>query len=99
MDLDIIFKIAGVGIIVAVLNMILKKSEREEYGLIVTIAGLIVVLLVIIDEIASLFETVKSVFGFCELWILLKSHRSALFQLFYAGCLIRIRTNMRFTSK
>ena len=63
MDLDIIFKIAGVGIIVAVLNMILKKSEREEYGLIVTIAGLIVVLLVIIDEIASLFETVKSVFG------------------------------------
>ena len=64
MDLDIIFKIAGVGIIVADLNMILKKSEREEYGLIVTIAGLIVVLLVIIDEIASLFETVKSVFGF-----------------------------------
>ncbi|MCI5945774.1 MAG: stage III sporulation protein AC [Oscillospiraceae bacterium] len=64
MNLDIIFKIAGVGIIVAVLNMILKKSEREEYGLIVTIAGLIVVLLVIIDEIASLFETVKSVFGF-----------------------------------
>ncbi len=64
MDLDIIFKIAGVGIIVSVLNMILKKSEREEYGLIVTIAGLIVVLLVIIDEIASLFETVKSVFGF-----------------------------------
>ncbi len=64
MDLEIIFKIAGVGIIVAVLNMILKKSEREEYGLIVTIAGLIVVLLVIIDEIASLFETVKSVFGF-----------------------------------
>ena len=64
MNLDIIFKIAGVGIIVAVLNMILKKSEREEYGLIVTIAGLILVLLVIIDEIASLFETVKSVFGF-----------------------------------
>lgn len=64
MNLDIIFKIAGVGIIVSVLNMILKKSEREEYGLIVTIAGLIVVLLVIIDEISSLFETVKSVFGF-----------------------------------
>ncbi|MGN0553217.1 MAG: stage III sporulation protein AC [Oscillospiraceae bacterium] len=64
MNLDIIFKIAGVGIIVSVLNMILKKSEREEYGLIVTIAGLIVVLLVIINEIASLFDTVKSVFGF-----------------------------------
>lgn len=64
MDLDLIFKIAGVGIIVAVLNMVLKKSEHEEYGLIVTIAGLITVLLVLIDEIASLFETVKSVFGF-----------------------------------
>ncbi|MGN0603129.1 MAG: stage III sporulation protein AC [Oscillospiraceae bacterium] len=64
MDLDIIFKIAGVGIIVSVLNMILKKSDREEYGVIVTIAGLIVVLLVIINEIASLFDTVKSVFGF-----------------------------------
>lgn len=64
MDLDIIFKIAGVGIIVSVLNMILKKSDRDEYGVIVTIAGLIVVLLVIINEIASLFDTVKSVFGF-----------------------------------
>lgn len=64
MDLDIIFKIAGVGIIVSVLNMILKKSDREEYGVIVTIAGLVVVLLVIINEIASLFDTVKSVFGF-----------------------------------
>lgn len=64
MDLDIIFKIAGVGIIVSVLNMVLKKSDREEYGVIVTIAGLIVVLLVIINEIASLFDTVKSVFGF-----------------------------------
>lgn len=64
MDLDIIFKIAGVGIIVSVLNMILKKSEREEYGLIVTIAGLIIVLLVIINEISTLFDTVKSVFGF-----------------------------------
>lgn len=64
MDLDLIFKIAGVGIIVAVLNMVLKKTEREEYALIVTIAGLITVLLVLIDEIAALFETVKTVFGF-----------------------------------
>ncbi|MCD7731200.1 MAG: stage III sporulation protein AC [Oscillospiraceae bacterium] len=64
MDLDLIFKIAGVGIIVAVLNMILKKSERDEYGLIVTIAGLIVVLMVIVNEIAELFDTIKSVFGF-----------------------------------
>ena len=64
MDIDIIFKIAGVGIIVSVLNMILKKSEREEYGLIVTIAGLIVVLTLIITQISSLFTTIKQLFGF-----------------------------------
>ncbi len=64
MELDLIFKIAGVGIIVTVLNMLLKKSDRDEYAAIVAIAGLIVVLAMIIDEIAALFETVKSVFGF-----------------------------------
>lgn len=64
MELDLIFKIAGVGIIVTVLNLLLKKSDRDEYALMVTIAGLIVVLAMIINEIAELFETVKSVFGF-----------------------------------
>lgn len=64
MELDLIFKIAGVGIIVTVLNMLLKKSDREEYATIVTIAGLIVVLAMIIDEISALFDTVRSVFGF-----------------------------------
>jgi len=63
-ELDLIFKIAGVGIIVTVLNMLLKKSDREEYATIVTIAGLIVVLAMIIDEISALFDTVRSVFGF-----------------------------------
>lgn len=64
MELDLIFKIAGVGIIVAVLNMLLKKADRDEYAMVVTIAGLIVVLAMIINEIAALFETVKTVFGF-----------------------------------
>lgn len=64
MELELIFKIAGVCIIVAVLNMILKKADREEYGMVVTIAGLIVVLMMIINEISVLFETVKTVFGF-----------------------------------
>lgn len=64
MELDLIFKIAGVGIIVAVLSMLLKKADREEYAMVVTIAGLIVVLAIIINEIAALFETVKTVFGF-----------------------------------
>ncbi len=52
MELDLIFKIAGVGIIVTVLNLLLKKSDRDEYALMVTIAGLIVVLAMIINEIA-----------------------------------------------
>lgn len=64
MDLDLIFKIAGVGMIVAVLNMILKKAGKEEYELLITIAGLIIVLMVMIDEIKRLFDTVRSVFGF-----------------------------------
>lgn len=64
MELDLIFKIAGVGIIVAVLSMLLKKADRDEYAMVVTIAGLIVVLAMIINEIAELFETVKTIFGF-----------------------------------
>lgn len=64
MELDLIFKIAGIGIIVSVLNMVLKKADREEYCMIVTIAGLIVVLMMIINQIAELFDTVKNVFGF-----------------------------------
>lgn len=64
MELDLIFKIAGVGIIVAVLNMLLKKADRDEYAVMVTLAGLIVVLAMIVSEIAALFETVRTVFGF-----------------------------------
>lgn len=63
MDIDLIFKIAGTGIIVAVLNLVLKRAEREEQAMMTTLAGLIVVLMLIIEEINTLFETVKSVFG------------------------------------
>ncbi len=63
MDIDLIFKIAGTGIIVAVLNLVLKRAEREEQAMLTTLAGLIVVLMMIINEIDKLFETVKSVFG------------------------------------
>lgn len=64
MELDLIFKIAGVGIIVSMLSMLLKKADRDEYAMVVTIAGLIVVLAMIINEIAALFETIRTVFGF-----------------------------------
>lgn len=63
MDIDLIFKIAGTGIIVAVLNLVLKRAEREEQAMMTTLAGLIVVLVVIVQEIGGLFDTVKSVFG------------------------------------
>ena len=61
MEIDLIFKIAGTGIIVAVLNLVLKRAEREEQAMMTTLAGLVVVLLV--DQIGTLFERVKSVFG------------------------------------
>ena len=63
MEVDLIFKIAAIGIIVAVLNQLLKRAERDEQAMMTTLAGLIVVLLMIINEIANLFETIKSVFG------------------------------------
>ena len=63
MDIDLIFKIAGIGIIVAVLNLVLKRAEREEQAMMTTLAGLIVVLMLIIQEIGNLFDTVKNVFG------------------------------------
>ena len=63
MDVDLIFKIAGIGIIVAVLNLVLKRAEREEQSMMTTLAGLIVVLMMIISSISDLFDTVKSVFG------------------------------------
>ena len=63
MDVDLIFKIAGIGIIVAVLNLVLKRAEREEQAMMTTLAGLIVVLMMIIYSISGLFDTVKTVFG------------------------------------
>ncbi|HBN11200.1 MAG TPA: stage III sporulation protein AC [Ruminococcus sp.] len=63
MDIDLIFKIAGIGIIVAVLNIVLKRAEREEQAMMTVLAGLTVVLMMIVQQIGSLFETVKNVFG------------------------------------
>ena len=63
MNIDLIFKIAGTGIIVAVLNLVLKRAEREEQAMMTTLAGLIVVLMLIIQETGDLFDQVKTVFG------------------------------------
>ena len=62
-DVDLIFKIAAIGIIVAVLNQVLIRSGREEQAMLTTLAGLIVVLSLIVTEISELFRTVKTLFG------------------------------------
>jgi len=64
MDVDLIFKIAAVGIIVAVLNLLLSRSGRDEQALMITLAGLVCVLVILVQEINSLFELIKSLFGF-----------------------------------
>ena len=63
MDIDLIFKIAAIGIIVAVLNQLLIRSGREEQAMMTTLAGLIVVLKMVIQQIDVLFQSIKSIFG------------------------------------
>ena len=63
MDVDLIFRIAAIGIIVAVLNQRLVRSGREEQAMMTTLAGLIVVLMMIIQQIDVLFQSIKSIFG------------------------------------
>ena len=64
MTIQLIFKIAAVGIIVAVLNLLLARSGRDEQALMVSLAGLVVVLVVVVQEISGLFQLIKGLFGF-----------------------------------
>ena len=64
MDVDLIFRIAAVGILGAVLTQLLTRSGRDEQALMTTLAGLIVVLMLIVEQISRLFDMMKSVFGF-----------------------------------
>ncbi len=64
MDIELIFKIAAVGIIVSILNQVLVRSGREEQATMTTLAGLVVVLIIIVQKIAQLFDLVKSLFHF-----------------------------------
>ena len=63
MDVSLIFKIAAIGIVVSVLNQVLARSGREEQATMTTLAGLVVVLMMVVREISSLFELVKDLFG------------------------------------
>ncbi|MBQ8614473.1 MAG: stage III sporulation protein AC [Ruminiclostridium sp.] len=62
MEVDLIFKIAGIGLIVAILNILLQRSGRDEQAMMTTIAGLIVVMMLLVNEIATLFERIREVF-------------------------------------
>ena len=63
MDVDLIFKIAAVGILVAVLNLVLARSGREEQAMMTTLAGLVVVLMMLVQQISDLFDLVKALFS------------------------------------
>ena len=64
MELDLIFKIAAVGIIVSILNQVLVRSGREEQATMTSLAGLVVVLMIVVQRIAELFDLVKTLFRF-----------------------------------
>jgi len=64
MDVDFIFRIAAIGIIVTVLNLVLVRSGREDQAMLTTLAGLVVVLMIVVQRIAELFDLVKTLFRF-----------------------------------
>lgn len=63
MDVSIIFKIAAIGLITAIINQLLKKADKDEIATLVTLAGLVIVLVIIVNMVGQLFDTLKSVFG------------------------------------
>jgi stage III sporulation protein AC len=64
MGVDLIFRIAAIGILISILNIVLEKSDRKEMAMMTTIAGLIVVLLMVTKEIVNFFDTVRTIFQF-----------------------------------
>ena len=64
MEVDLIFKIAAIGILVAVLNQVLIRAGRDEQAMMTTLAGLVVVMMMLVREISALFTLIKSLFGF-----------------------------------
>lgn len=63
MDIDLLFKIAGVGILIAVLHQILTKAGRDDQAMMTSLAGMVIVLTIVVKEISTLFETVRTVFN------------------------------------
>lgn len=63
MDVNILFKIAGIGILIAVVHQVLSKAGREDQAMMTSLAGIVIVLTVVVKEISTLFETVRTVFN------------------------------------
>lgn len=63
MEIDLLLKIAGIGILVSVINMVLSKSGRDELAMLTSLTGVVIVLMLVINEISTLFETVRTVFN------------------------------------
>lgn len=64
MNIEIILKIAGVGLLTAIVNMVLKKCDKDEIATVTTLVGLIIALLMVVDLVGGLFENIKNIFGF-----------------------------------
>ncbi len=64
MEIDLIFRIAGVGIVVSILNQILMKSDKAEYAALITVTGIIIVVLMVIPQIRDLFEAIRELVDF-----------------------------------
>ncbi len=64
MEIDLIFKIAGIGIIISILNQVLSKAEKAEYATVITIAGIIIVFIMILPHIQQLFDEVRNILEF-----------------------------------
>lgn len=63
MNIDLLFKIAGIGILVAVLNQVLSKAGRDDQAMMITITGLVIVLMLVVKEISGLFDSVRTIFN------------------------------------
>ncbi len=64
MEVDLIFRIAGIGIIVAVLNQLLAKSDKGEYAMLITITGIVIVIIMILPQIEDLFSSVRKILDY-----------------------------------
>ena len=63
MDISLLLKIAGIGVLVAVFHQVLEKFDKKDYAVYVSIAGIVIILIMLVNEIAGLYETVQTVFG------------------------------------